>query len=80
MLWGSISSLQYAIETDERRFSIWNPSMIPIKALMVGCIVLMLLQTVSLFFKHWAALRGEPLAAPVDPTENPLAHHEEPRR
>jgi TRAP-type mannitol/chloroaromatic compound transport system permease small subunit len=79
MLWGSISSLQYAIETDERRFSLWNPSMIPIKALMVACIVLMLLQTLSLFFKHWAALRGEPLAVPVDPSENPLAHHEERR-
>ncbi len=36
MLIGTISSLQYAIETGERRFSMWNPSMIPIKALMVG--------------------------------------------
>ncbi len=80
MLWGSVSSLQYAIETDERRFSIWNPSMIPIKALMVGSIVLMLLQTVSLFLKHWAFLRGEDLNPRVDPAENPLAHHEEPRR
>jgi hypothetical protein len=80
MLWGSISSLQYAIETDERRFSLWNPSMIPIKSLMVACIVLMLLQTVSLFFKHWAALRGVTLGAAVDPSENPIAHHEEPRR
>ena len=79
MLWGSISSLQYAIETDERRFSLWNPSMIPIKALMVACIVLMLLQTVSLFFKHWAALRGVTLGVAVDPGENPIAHHEERR-
>ena len=31
MLMGSISSLQYAIATGERRFSMWNPSMIPIK-------------------------------------------------
>ncbi len=58
LLIGSISSLHYAIETDERRFSIWNPSMIPIKALMVACIVLMILQAVSLFLKHLAALRG----------------------
>jgi TRAP-type mannitol/chloroaromatic compound transport system permease small subunit len=79
MLWGSVSSLAYAIETGERRFSIWNPSMIPIKALMVACIVLMLLQTLSLFFKHWAALRGEDLGPSIDPAENPLAHHEEPR-
>jgi TRAP-type mannitol/chloroaromatic compound transport system permease small subunit len=59
LLAGSISSLIYAIETGERRFSIWNPSVIPIKALMVACIVLMLLQAFALMFKHIAALRGE---------------------
>jgi TRAP-type mannitol/chloroaromatic compound transport system permease small subunit len=58
LLIGSISSLEYAIETGERRFSMWNPSMIPIKALMVGCIVLMLLQTVSLFVRSVATIRG----------------------
>jgi TRAP-type mannitol/chloroaromatic compound transport system permease small subunit len=62
LLIGSISSLNYAIDTGERRFSMWNPSMIPIKALMVGCIVLMLLQSVSLVFKHIATLRGENLS------------------
>ena len=59
MLLGAISSLQYAIETGERRFSIWNPSVIPIKTLMVACLVLMLMQAVSLVFKHIATLRGE---------------------
>lgn len=58
MLWGSISSLQYAIETGERRFSMWNPSTIPIKALLTICLVLMLLQSFSLVFKHIATLRG----------------------
>lgn len=58
LLYGSISSLRYAIATNETRFSMWNPSMIPIKSLMVGCIVLMLLQAVSLVIKHAAALRG----------------------
>lgn len=62
MLAGSISSLLYAIATDERRFSIWNPSVIPIKALMVVCLVLMLLQALSLVFKHLATLRGETLS------------------
>jgi TRAP-type mannitol/chloroaromatic compound transport system permease small subunit len=62
MLYGSISSLVYAIETGERRFSMWNPSMIPIKALMVACLVLMLLQAAALFFRHLAAWRGEELA------------------
>ncbi len=59
MLIGSSSSLKYAIETGERRFSMWNPSVIPIKVLMLICIVLMVLQTISLIFKHIEALRGE---------------------
>lgn len=61
MLIGSVSSLQYAIETNEKRFSMWNPSMIPIKILMTLCIVLMILQTISLIFKHVASLKGEEL-------------------
>lgn len=66
LLVGSMSSLQYAIETDERRFSMWNPSMIPIKTLMVACIVLMILQTVSLICKHVATLRGVSFEGSVD--------------
>ncbi|MBN8629517.1 MAG: TRAP transporter small permease subunit [Rhodobacterales bacterium] len=61
MLVGSISSLQYAIATGERRFSIWNPSVIPIKALLTICLVLMLLQSFALVFKNIATLRGERL-------------------
>lgn len=61
LLAGAVSSLQYAIATNERRFSIWNPSVIPIKSLMVVCIVLMLLQALALVFKHIATLRGEKL-------------------
>jgi TRAP-type mannitol/chloroaromatic compound transport system permease small subunit len=61
MLVGSISSLQYAIETNEKRFSMWNPSVIPIKALLTVCLVLMLLQAFALVFKHVAILREERL-------------------
>ncbi|MBP9049021.1 MAG: TRAP transporter small permease subunit [Tabrizicola sp.] len=61
MLFGSISSLQYAISTNEKRFSMWNPSVIPIKALLTACLVLMLLQAFALVFKHIATLRGKPL-------------------
>ncbi len=61
LLIGSISSLQYAIATNEKRFSIWNPSVIPIKALLTVCLVLMLLQAFALVFKHIATLRGETL-------------------
>jgi TRAP-type mannitol/chloroaromatic compound transport system permease small subunit len=62
MLVGSLSSLGYAIATNETRFSMWNPSMIPIKSLMVGCIALMLMQSLSLLIKHVAAARGKPAA------------------
>ena len=61
MLVGSISSLQYAIDTNEKRFSMWNPSVIPIKALLTACLALMLLQAFALVFKHVATLRGERL-------------------
>lgn len=61
LLLGAISSLQYAIATDERRFSIWNPSVIPIKSLMVACLILMLMQGLALVLKHLAVLRGEKL-------------------
>ena len=37
---------------------IWNPSTIPIKSLLTVCLVLMLLQSFSLVFKHIATLRG----------------------
>lgn len=58
LLFGSISSTMYAIEYGERKFSEWNPSMIPIKIIMVAGIILMLLQTVSTFFKDLAKARG----------------------
>ena len=58
LLVGSISSTMYAIEYDQRKFSQWNPSMIPIKVIMVCGIVLMLLQSISTLFKDIAKARG----------------------
>lgn len=58
LLIGAISSTQYAIEYDQRKFSLWNPSMIPIKIIMTFGILLMILQTVSTFFKDIATSRG----------------------
>ena len=58
LLVGSISSTMYAIEYGERKFSQWNPSMIPIKVIMVFGIFLMLLQSISTFFKDLAKARG----------------------
>lgn len=59
LLFGSISSTIYAIETGQRKFSMWNPSMIPIKVIMVFGIVLMLLQAISMLFKDIAKARGQ---------------------
>jgi TRAP-type mannitol/chloroaromatic compound transport system permease small subunit len=58
LLIGAISSTRYAIEYDQRKFSMWNPSMIPIKLIMVFGITLMLLQAISTFFKDLAKARG----------------------
>ena len=62
LLIGSISSTIYAIETNQRLFSMWNPSVIPIKVIMVAGIFLMLLQAISTFFKDLAKARGVQLA------------------
>ncbi len=59
LLFGSISSTIYAIETGQRKFSMWNPSMVPIKCIMVVGIVLMLLQAISILFKDIARAKGE---------------------
>ena len=58
LLFGSISSTIYAIETGQRKFSMWNPSMVPIKLIMVTGIILMLLQAISMLFKDIAKARG----------------------
>lgn len=58
LLIGSISSTMYAIEYDQRKFSQWNPSMIPIKIIMVFGILLMLLQAISTLFKDIAKAKG----------------------
>ncbi len=58
LLIGSISSTIYAVETNQRLFSMWNPSVIPIKVIMVLGIFLILLQAISTFFKDLAKARG----------------------
>lgn len=58
LLIGSVSSTMYAIEYDQHKFSQWNPSMIPIKVIMVFGISLMLLQAISMFFKDIAKSKG----------------------
>jgi len=62
LLYGSISSLTYALEYGERSYSSWRPYMWPVKIVMATGIFRMLLQVVAQFFKDLAAARGKPLS------------------
>lgn len=57
MLWGGISSLQYSWTTNQRLPSLWAPSLVPIKVLMVVCLVLMIMQCIAIFFRDVIFLR-----------------------
>ena len=54
LLYGSISSLTYTIETNQRLFTAWAPYVWPIKSIMTFGIGLMLLQSIAIFFKDIA--------------------------
>jgi len=58
LLYGGISSATYAIEYGERSYSAWRPYMWPVKVTMVFGIFMMILQSVSEFFKDIAKIRG----------------------
>lgn len=67
LLWGSISSLQFSISTDQRLPSIWRPSVVPIKWLMTLCLGLMLMQSLALAIRYgWAAFTGTELRTTRD--------------
>ena len=56
LLYGSISSLIYTLETNQKLFTAWAPYVWPIKTLMLIGILLMLLQSISMFFKDIAKI------------------------
>ena len=58
LLFGSITSLIFTIETIQRLFTAWAPYVWPIKVLMLFGILLMLLQTFSMLFKDIAKITG----------------------
>lgn len=62
LLYGGISSTQYALQYGEESYSAWAPRMAPIKIIMCIGIVLMMLQVSATFFKNVARARGEPLS------------------
>ena len=54
LLIGSIYSLTYTLETNQRLFTAWAPYVWPIKSIMTFGILLMLLQSIAIFFKDIA--------------------------
>jgi len=58
LLYGAISSTQYAIEYGQKNYSSWAPPVAPIKIIMTLGIFMMLLQTISMFFKDLARIKG----------------------
>ncbi len=58
LLYGGLSSTDYALQYGEKSFSSWAPPMAPIKIIMTFGIALMLLQAIAIFFKDLARIRG----------------------
>lgn len=61
LLYGGLSSAAYAIEYGERSYSAWRPYMWPIKVIMCFGLFMMILQSISEFFKDIARIRGAEL-------------------
>lgn len=61
LLYGAISSTEYALKYGETSYSAWAPRMAPIKIVMVIGILLMLLQAIATFFKDFARAIGKTL-------------------
>jgi TRAP-type mannitol/chloroaromatic compound transport system permease small subunit len=59
LLIGSLSSLDYAIEYQQKSYTPWGPPLVPIKVVMTIGILLMLLQSIAEWFKDLSKARGE---------------------
>ena len=70
LLYGGISSTQYALQYNEVSPSLWRPKMAPIKIVMSIGIFLMLLQAISTLIKDVAKLYGEQWGHPETPSSD----------
>ena len=73
LLYGGISSTQYAIQYNEISPSLWRPQMAPIKIIMCVGIVLMLLQATATLIKDIARIKGEQWGYPETPSSDAAA-------
>jgi TRAP-type mannitol/chloroaromatic compound transport system permease small subunit len=62
LLWGAVSSTQYALQYNQKNYSAWAPVLWPVKMAMAIGIFLMLLQLIAQFFRDIAQARGRPIA------------------
>lgn len=61
LLIGAISSIDYALEYSQTSRSSWGPPMAPIKIIMGTGVLLMLLQSISTFFKDLGIALNRPI-------------------
>lgn len=61
LLYGGIGSTAYSIEYNERSATAWRPYLSPIKIVICSGLVLMILQSISEFFKDIGRIRGAKL-------------------
>jgi len=59
LLYGAISSLEYAVVYKQVNYTPWAPPLAPIKIIMAIGILLMLLQSIAVFFRDLAITMGE---------------------
>jgi TRAP-type mannitol/chloroaromatic compound transport system permease small subunit len=62
LLWGGISSSQYAIQYGQKNYSAWSPVLWPVKVAMTLGIFLMLLQVIAQLFRDIAQAAGRPIS------------------
>lgn len=62
LLWGGLSSTQYAIQYGQKNYSAWSPVLWPVKVAMSLGIFLMLLQVIAQLFRDIAQAMGRPLS------------------
>jgi TRAP-type mannitol/chloroaromatic compound transport system permease small subunit len=71
LLYGGLSSTQYALFYGEKSYSSWAPYMAPIKIIMTFGVVLMILQSIAMFFRDLARARGMTIDGKPLPEETP---------
>jgi TRAP-type mannitol/chloroaromatic compound transport system permease small subunit len=68
LLHGAVNGIEYAIQYKQVSYSAWSPVLYPIKIIMTIGIVMMMLQSISEFFKDLARVRGEELSEGDEPS------------